>query len=84
MPPNGLLRVLFSMGLPLGAGLGGARPTLGERVMREGLRFWSVAAVRYCCHGWKRARTSQKGQMEVEGRNMAPCREGRVLGDMKV
>lgn len=57
------------------AGCGGPLLTLGERVMRDGLRFCSVAADLEACHDdvyrFDSALTSQNGQSDEEMRNMA-------------
>ena len=75
MPPNGLLRLLFT-GWPLGtAGFGGPVLTLGARSMRDGLRFWSVIAVRRVCHDelidFANALASQKGHRAEERRSIS-------------
>lgn len=81
MPPHGLLVLPLAAFFPLASfptslGLRGPRLTLfeGERVMREGLRFWSVAAPRACDHDGlddlKNARASQNGQAEDVNRSI--------------
>ena len=58
MPLKGELRLF--LGLLLASGLGGPRATLGDRFIREGRRFCSVAAPRDC-HGWRRGARLAEG-----------------------
>ncbi len=75
IPPKGLLRLLgFGAGRPQSSTARGPLLTVLDRVIRDGLRFCSVAAPLEGCHEWKMvfaiARASQKGHTDEERRSI--------------